>query len=305
MNKFDETYFKILHQTKSLYNDYLNNKPICLYESIKLIENDIIVEMNNNVFPIPKDLLSFYVKEILENGFYYVFENSMKNVINMINSSDNFNILKINMKKVNQVKHKYFLMICLPYKKETWQKELKEYFQKNEIDSIFEKMNDKNGAFGTYHSGFLIILKADVLKCLKDIEVAVEHEFILMFEDINGDTYENSDLSDNIRELLGHPSEFNTYTVNLMNRLDKIYDKYCIKINLKDDNLKERKEFLDKMFSLVKRSPSPEYLTIQIQNYYDDSILVGDNMIFFWNMLHWKTKEFEKFKQNIYDHFLK
>lgn len=304
MDNFKKAYLEILHINKPIYKEYLLNQPICEYKSIKIKNNHLIFEMNNNVFPIPKDLLSFYVKEVYENGFYYVYENIMSNIINLTKSSDNFDILKIKMNKLELTKNKHFLFICLPYKENLWIEELKKYFNEEEIKSIFKDFNNERGCYGTYHSGFLIIINANFLKCLKDIEEVTEHEFVHMFEDINGEENDEN-LSFDIVSLLGHPSEFKTYTINLMNRLDKIYNKYLIKNKIKDDNKKERKNFLDKMFDLVKNSPSPEYLTMQIEQYYDDSKLVGDDMMFFWNMLHWKTKEYEKFKNDIYDHFLK
>ncbi len=303
MNNFEKTYLKILHIDKPIYKEHLLNKPKCEYKSIKIKNNNLIFEMNTKIFPIPKDLLSFYVKEVYENGFYYIYENLMSNIIDLTKSSDNFNILKIKMNKLELTKNKRFLFICLPYKEELWIKELKNFFNENEIKSIFKDFKNERGCYGTYHSGFLVIINADFLQCLKDIEETVEHELIHMFEDINEEENDEN-LSFDIISLLGHPSEFKTYTVNLMNRLDKIYDKYCIKHKIKDSE-KERKIFLDKIFNLVKKSPSPEYLLMQIEEYYDDSKLVGDNMLFFWNMLHWKTKEYEKFKNDIYDNFLK
>lgn len=305
MKEFEKVYFEIINNTISIYDNYINNIPKCLYESIKLMKKNVIHEMNSNIFPIPKTLLSYYVKEIFESGFYYVNENLMENIIDMTIDSENFDNLQIDIEKLKLTKNKHFLMICLPYNEKKWIAELAEYFKENEIKKIFNQMKDKNGAFGTYHSGFLIIINSNILKSLKDIEEAVEHEFIHMFESINDNKNDNDDLTYNLVSLLGHPSEFKAYVVNLMNRLDKIYDKYCVKQKLKDDNFENRKIFLDNMFSLAKRSPSPQYLSNQIKIHYDDSKLINDNMTFFWSMLHWETKEFKKFKEDIYDHFLK
>ena len=80
MKEFKKTYFEIINNTISIQDNYVNNIPKCLYESIKLMEKNVIHEMNDNIFPIPKTLLSYYVKEIFESGFYYVHENLMENI---------------------------------------------------------------------------------------------------------------------------------------------------------------------------------------------------------------------------------
>lgn len=304
MKKFNNAYKKIINEIKfgnlqtNLFNLYDHNCK-CIYESI--IFKNIINEMNDNVFPIPKQLLSFYVKEVYENGFQYVSEYSMKKVIEDTKNSENFNILKIDMKKLELTKNKSFLFICLPYKINIWEDELKTWFSNTEIEKVFKDFNNSFGVSGTYHSGFLMIINSDFLQELKDIEEVVEHEFVHMFEGINGEENE-VELSFDLLSIVRKPSEFKTYKINLMNRLDKIYNKYCIKFSI-NDTKENRKNFLDKMFEGASDLKDINLFINYIKTF-DSSYLVESNMYFLWNMIHWKTKEYDQFKKEVYDHML-
>lgn len=302
MNEFNKMYDFVINEIKfgNLNKNIVNfyERPKCLYESVNF---NIITEMNHSIFPIPKQLLSFYVKEVYENGFYYVSEYSMRKVIEDTKNSENFELLKIDMNKLNLTKNKSFLFICLPYKLNIWKKELKNWFTEIEIEKIFKKFDNSFGVSGTYHSGFLMIINSDFLNELKDIEEVVEHEFVHVFEEINNEDVKEN-LSFDLLSIIQTPSEFKTYKINLVNRLEKIYNKYCIKFSL-NDSIKNRKKFLDKMF---KGANDIRDLNVFI-NYikkFDNSYLVDCNMYFLWNMVQWKTKEYEQFKKEIYENML-
>ena len=42
MKEFEKVYFEIINNTISIYDNYINNIPKCLYESIKLMKKKML-----------------------------------------------------------------------------------------------------------------------------------------------------------------------------------------------------------------------------------------------------------------------
>ena len=269
-------------------------------ESIHL--NEIITEMNENVYPIPKELLSFLIKEIFENGFFYVKEFPMQVIIEKIKQSSNLKNINFSLKKVNQTKNKTLMIVCLPNKINIWIKELSKIFSEKEIEKTFNAFINRHGAFGTYHSGFLILLNADSLKELKDIEEVVEHELIHLFETIDNVQYD-LDLSFDLETILEHPSEYKTHIVNLLNRLEKLFNKCVIDLkinNFEFDNYKEK--FVKDIFNIPKFTKNPLEF-IEFFKEYDQSPLLEESLYFLWYLVKSNFKELREVKHKVFEHF--
>jgi hypothetical protein len=144
-----------------------------------------------------------------------------------------------------------------------------------------------------------MIINSDILRELKDIEEVVEHEFIHLFEDINNT--KPSRLSINLLKILQDPSEFKTFKVNLLNRLDKLSNKYFVQKSIKD-SIENKMKFLNELFlnAEVHENFDDFLNTIKV---YDNSKLLESNMYFFWYMVQSKHQEFNHWKSEIYQHF--
>ena len=163
------------------------NKPLFQHLKIsvenKLVEfKNVITEMNSNIYPIPSEVLSHFVKKVFDNGFEYVHNYSMKTVINLIEESQNIDKIRFDIEKLKLIQNKSLLFICLPYQLNIWLEELHTYFNNEEIKNMFSTFNNVHGVQGTDVDGYLIIINSDKLHELKDIEKIVEREFIHLFE---------------------------------------------------------------------------------------------------------------------------
>jgi hypothetical protein len=292
INAYQQVIFKECPHT-----DFSHLKVI--FENQMINFKNTITEMNTNVYPIPKEVLSYFVKKIFDNGFIFTNCYSMKLIIELTKKSQNIDLLKFDVKKLEKTKDQSFLFICLPYRLNIWLNDLKNYFDEETIKNIFKEFNGANGVQGTYTDGFLMIINSDVLYELKDIEEIVEHEFIHLFEDI--DKIKPSKLSFNLLKILQQPSEFNAFKVNLLNRLDKLSNKYFLQNSINDTN-ENRKEFLNELFRNASINKNFDDFFNSIKTY-DNSKLLESNMYFFWYMIQSKPQEFNQWKSEIYQHF--
>ena len=270
-----------------------------IFENQMINFKNVLTEMNTNVYPIPKEVLSYFVKKIFDNGFIFTCCYSMKLIIELTKKSQNIDLLKFDIKKLEKAKDQSFLFICLPYKLDIWLNDLKIYFNEDTIKNIFKDFNGSNGVQGKYANGYLMIINSDVLHELKDIEEVVEHEFIHLFEDI--DNTKPLRLSINLLKILQHPDEFKTFKVNLLNRLDKLSNKYFVKKSI-EDNIENKKNFLNELFSDAETNENFDNF-LKIVKEYDNSKLLESNMYFFWYMVQSKPQEYNQWKSEIYQHF--
>ena len=270
-----------------------------IFENQMINFKNVLTEMNTNVYPIPKEVLSYFVKKIFDNGFIFTCCYSMKLIIELTKKSQNIDLLKFDIKKLEQAKDQSFLFICLPYKLNIWLNDLKIYFNEDTIKNIFKDFNGSNGVQGKYANGYLMIINSDVLHELKDIEEVVEHEFIHLFEDI--DNTKPLRLSINLLKILQNPDEFKTFKVNLLNRLDKLSNKYFVQKAI-EDNIENKKNFLNELFSDAETNKNFDNF-LNIVKEYDNSKLLESNMYFFWYMVQSKPQEFNQWKSEIYQHF--
>ena len=270
-----------------------------IFENQMINFKNVLTEMNTNVYPIPKEVLSYFVKKIFDNGFIFTCCYSMKLIIELTKKSQNIDLLKFDIKKLKQAKNQSFLFICLPYKLDIWLNDLKIYFNKDTIKNIFKDFNRSNGVQGRYANGYLMIINSDILHELKDIEEVVEHEFIHLFEDI--DNTKPLRLSINLLKILQNPDEFKTFKVNLLNRLDKLSNKYFVQKSI-EDNIENKKNFLNELFSDAETNKNFDNF-LNIVKEYDNSKLLESNMYFFWYMVQSKPQEFNQWKSEIYQHF--
>lgn len=292
INAYQQVIFK-----EQFHTDFSHLKVI--FENQMINFKNVITEMNTNVYPIPKEVLSYFVKKIFDNGFQFTCCYSMKLIIELTKKSKNIDLLKFDIKKLEQTKDQSLLFICLPYKLDIWLNDLKKYFDEDIIKSLFKDFNAANGVQGTYTNGYLMLINSDVLHELKDIEEVVEHEFIHLFENI--DNTKPSRLSINLLKILQRPSEFNTFKVNLLNRLDKLSNKYFIQEGI-EDSIKNKKKFLNELFSNAEVNENFDDFLNTIKEY-DNSKLLESNMYFFWYMIQSKPQEFNQWKSEIYQHF--
>ena len=58
-----------------------------IFENQMINFKNILTEMNTNVYPIPKEVLSYFVKKIFDNGFIFTCCYSMKLIIELIKKS--------------------------------------------------------------------------------------------------------------------------------------------------------------------------------------------------------------------------
>lgn len=292
INAYQQIIFK-----ENPHTDFSNLKVI--FENQMINFKNILTEMNTNVYPIPKEVLSYFVKKIFDNGFIFTCCCSMKLIIELTKKSQNIDLLKFNVKKLEKTKDKSFLFICLPYKLDIWLNDLKKYFNEETIKNIFENFNGSNGVQGTYTNGYLMIINSDILHELKDIEEVVEHELIHLFEDI--DNSKQTRLSINLLKILQDPSEFKTFKVNLLNRLDKLSNKYFVQESI-EESIENKKKILNELFSNAEINENFDDFLNTIKKY-DNSKLLESNMYFFWYMIQSKPQEFNQWKSEIYQHF--
>ena len=270
-----------------------------IFENQMINFKNVLTEMNTNVYPIPKEVLSYFVKKIFDNGFIFTCCYSMKLIIELTKKSQNIDLLKFDIKKLEQAKDQSFLFICLPYKLDIWLNDLKIYFNEDTIKNIFKDFNGSNGVQGKYANGYIMIINSDILHELKDIEEVVEHEFIHLFEDI--DNTKPLRLSINLLKILQNPDEFKTFKVNLLNRLDKLSNKYFVQKSI-EDNIENKKNFLNELFSDAETNKNFDNF-LNIVKEYDNSKLLESNMYFFWYMVQSKPQELNQWKSEIYQHF--
>lgn len=296
MKNLINTYHQIIF-TERHHTNFNHLKVI--FENQMINFKNVLTEMNTNVYPIPKEVLSYFVKKIFDNGFIFTCCYSMKLIIDLTKKSKNIDLLKFDIKKLEQAKNQSFLFICLPYKLDIWLNDLKIYFNKDTIKNIFKDFNRSNGVQGRYANGYLMIINSDVLHELKDIEEVVEHEFIHLFEDI--DNTKPLRLSINLLKILQNPNEFKTFKVNLLNRLDKLSNKYFVQKSI-EDNIENKKNFLNELFLDAETNKNFDNF-LNIVKEYDNSKLLESNMYFFWYMIQSKPQEFNQWKSEIYQHF--
>ena len=292
INAYQQIIFK-----ENPHTDFSHLKII--FENQMINFKNVISEMNTNVYPIPKEVLSYFVKKIFDNGFLFTCCISMKLIIELTKKSQNIDLLKFDVKKLEKTKDQSFLFICLPYKLDIWLNDLKKYFNEETIKNIFKDFNAANGVQGTYTNGYLMIINSDVLHELKDIEEIVEHEFIHLFENI--DNANPASLSINLLKILQRPNEFNTFKVNLLNRLDKLANKYFVQESI-EDSIENTKNFLNELFLNAEVNENFDDFLNTIKEY-DNSKLLESNMYFFWYMTQSKPQEYNQWKSEIYQHF--
>ena len=127
----------------------------------------------------------------------------------------------------------------------------------------------------------------------------ISDEFIHLFEDI--DNAKPPRLSINLLKILQNPREFKTFKVNLLNRLDKLSNKYFVQESI-EDNIENKKKFLNELFSNAEVNENFDDFLKTIREY-DNSKLLESNMYFFWYMVQSKPQEFNQWKSEIYQHF--
>lgn len=110
-----------------------------------------------------------------------------------------------------------------------------------------------------------------------------------------------SRLSINLLKILQDPSEFKTFKVNLLNRLDKLSNKYFVQKSI-EDSIENKKNFLNELFSNAEVNENFDDFLNTIKEY-DNSKLLESNMYFFWYMIQSKPQEFNQWKSEIYQHF--
>jgi hypothetical protein len=120
-----------------------------------------------------------------------------------------------------------------------------------------------------------------------------------LFEDIDESKIEN--LSFNLLTIIQNPSDFKTFKANLLNRLDKIVNKYLFKNSLIDSK-EERWKVLDMLFGKVISGNNVDEFIEEIRQY-DSSKLLESNLMFFWFMIKLKPNEYYNWKKEIYEHF--
>ena len=77
---------------------------------------------------------------------------------------------------------------------------------------------------------------------------------------------------------------------------------YGFKENLIKNNIENKKNFLDELFSDAETNKNFDNF-LKIVKEYDNSKLLESNMYFFWYMIQSKPQEFNQWKSEIYQHF--
>lgn len=99
-----------------------------------------------NEYPIPKDVLTYYVGNIFRNWFSFVEECKINRLIDLSESSNNFKDIKFNVENIKKLRNHWLLFICLPYDLKIWKNELNKYFDENTIEK-YSKISIMNQEF--------------------------------------------------------------------------------------------------------------------------------------------------------------
>lgn len=270
----------------------------CKIEYAKLRQKDLLLEYNQSICPVPKNLLSMLISQAKSHSWRYVHEFGFGYIADLIKSSENLSKFKFDIKKIEGYRSYRLLFICLPYKLDIWKEELSKYFDEQIVLSLFRSFGNAVGVSGTYSNGQLVIVNSDRISAQKDAEEIVEHELIHMLEYL--DEAENG-MSKSMEQILSSPNEVKTYAVNLVNSLEAAYDHATASRDGFIDSPEIRKEFLDKLFLDADASESEDELYSQ---YAGCSSLLRENLWFLWRMNRWRPDEFPEFKRTLYSEFV-
>lgn len=298
MSKFDEAFEKVWFKLRPLHRQSCSSRR-CLNEHLALRKNSIIGEMNTEVFPVPKKLLSELIEACKKNDWRYAYEYPFITIYNWMKESENIEKCSIDWKKMDDYRTYSLLLICLPHHLKTWKEKLKSYFNEETIESLFKSFNGQNGASGTYSNGQIIIVNSDMIDSPKDCEEILEHELIHMIEDIDG--AENT-MSPSMKWILDSPNELKTYTVNLINSLLALYDHKQTMFTSDPDTPESRRRFLDDLLASAGSSKIFEDFYSQYEEY-ASSKLMKNNLMFLWQLVQWKPDELSKIVEDIYKEF--
>lgn len=133
----------------------------------------------------------------------------------------------------------------------------------------------------TDFSHLKVIFENQMIKFKNVITEMNTNVYPIPFEDI--DNTKPSRLSINLLKILQKPSEFKTFKVNLLNRLDKLSNKYFIQESI-EDNIENKRKFLNELFSNAEVNENFDDFLNTIKEY-DSSKLLESNMYFFWYMI--------------------
>jgi len=99
-----------------------------------------------DIYPIPKDILSYFIDQIYKNGFWFVKSLNMSFLIDLAIFSNNIKKVKFSLEKFFATENKEFLLICLSYKLNIWKSELANIFEEKYIVDLFERFKNSRGS---------------------------------------------------------------------------------------------------------------------------------------------------------------
>jgi len=299
MSRFNKAYEDAIGSFKIRSESWLKWPGRCKHEQFKLRDENLLIEMNSHVFPVPKELLSFLVSKCYRSEWVLAEEYPFTKIIELMKKSENISKCQIDWKKLEAIQMQELLLICLPNDVEVWKERLRDIFSEEDACSLFKVIDGKKGASGTYSRGEMIILNSDFIDSLKDCEEILEHELIHMLKFINE---EEQDCSPMMEHILSSTSETETWTVNLVNALFTLYDHKMAMFSDEEDTLETRKKFLDEVVETAK-SMSFELLCYHWKKY-KTSKLLEDNLLFLWRILRWEPPELPEIMRKLYSEFL-
>lgn len=294
--------FRRLYDKVALRTLHAPFKPMqrCKIEYARFKQKDLLLEYNQSIYPVSKNLLSMLIGQAKSHGWRYVHEFGFGYIADLIKSSENLSKCKFDIKKIEEYRSYRLLFICLPYKIDIWKEQLSKYFDEKTVLSLFRSFGNAVGVSGTYSNGQLVIVNSGRISSQKDAEEIVEHELIHMLEYL--DETENA-MSKSMEQILASPNEVKAYAVNLVNSLEAAYDHITASRDGFKDSPEMRKEFLDKLFLDADVSESEDDLYGQY-SYAGCSSLLRENLWFLWRMSRWRPDEFLEFKRKIYEEFI-
>lgn len=300
LDKFEQSYEDTMFRLHE--ESWLKNPGRCRHEWFEFLQQDsLLLEMNSEVFPVPKELLRNLVKDCYENDWKYAYEYAFPRLLRLMKKSSNIDVCDIDWGKMEENEGCFLMLICLPYETNVWKNNLKDFFTGSDIEKLFSIFNGQTGAYGTYSNGHMIILNSDKISTLKECEEVLEHELIHMIEAINGTSHSCSPM---MLHILGSTSETKTWIVNLVNALFGLYDHMQTMTSYELDSVDARKKFLDTMFKDAAEAKTPDELWRKYEDFSTSSLLEG-NLLFLWRLVQWEPDELQEIIKKIYDEFLK
>lgn len=299
MSKFDKAFEEVWFKLRPLHRQFCSSRR-CFNEHFTLRKNDIIGEMNTEVFPVPKKLLSKLIEACRKNGWRYAYEYPFISVYNWMKESENIEKCSIDWKKMDGYRTYSLLLVCLPYDLKTWKEKLVRHFNEETVEALFKAFNGQNGASETYSNGQIIIVNSDMVDSSKDCEEILEHELIHMVEDING---AKNTMSPSMKWILDSPNELKTYAVNLINSLLALYDHKQTMFTSDLDTPESGRRFLDDLLASAESSSTFEDFYSRYEEY-ASSKLAKSNLMFLWQLVQWRPNELSKIIEDIYKEFL-